>query len=67
MTRKVQVSFSENQLDLIQRLKGTFGNTNAEVVRNIVLAWLSEKSFISNSETNANRKIRTYEKRSKSQ
>ncbi|MDF1629099.1 MAG: hypothetical protein P1U78_04805 [Alcanivoracaceae bacterium] len=47
MTKKIQVSFSDRQMALIQRLKGEFGATDADVVRGIVLAWLAEKSFIS--------------------
>ena len=46
MSKKVQVSFSDSQMTVLEYLKGEFGQTDAEVVRNIVLAWLSEKSFI---------------------
>lgn len=46
MAKKVQVSFSDSQMAILEYLKGEFGETDAEVVRNIVLAWLSEKSFI---------------------
>lgn len=46
MTKKVQVSFSDSQMAILEYLKGELGETDAEVVRNIVLAWLSEKSFI---------------------
>jgi len=45
--RKLQVSFSDKQAELISKLKGEFGNTETEVVRGIVIAWLAEKSFIS--------------------
>ena len=47
MTKKVQVSFSEKQIELLNRLKGEFGETDADVVRSIVISWLAEKSFIS--------------------
>lgn len=47
--KRVQVSFTPQQWDLLKKLKGPMGNTNAEIVRNIVLAWLSEKSLISSS------------------
>lgn len=47
--KRVQVSFTPQQWDLIRKLEGPMGNTNAEIVRNIVLAWLSEKSMISSS------------------
>jgi hypothetical protein len=47
MTKKrVQVSFTEDQWDLIQNMQEDFGTTDAEVVRNIVISWLAEKSFI---------------------
>lgn len=47
MGKKVQVSFSDKQMELILKFKGEFGNTDSEVVRGIVIAWLAEKSFIS--------------------
>lgn len=47
MGKKIQVSFSDKQAELISKLKGEFGNTETEVVRGIVIAWLAEKSFIS--------------------
>ncbi|MDY6216047.1 hypothetical protein [Actinobacillus porcinus] len=47
MSKKIQVSFSDKQAELLSNLKGELGETDAEVVRNIVVAWLSEKSFIS--------------------
>jgi len=46
--KRVQVSFTEDQWELIQNLKNSFGNSDADAVRNIVVAWLAEKSFISN-------------------
>lgn len=47
MSKKIQVSFSDKQAELLSNMKGELGETDAEVVRNIVVAWLSEKSFIS--------------------
>lgn len=47
MSKKIQVSFSDRQIDLIEKLKGEFGDTDSEVVRGIVVSWLAEKSFIS--------------------
>jgi len=47
MSRKIQVSFSDKQLELLGKLKGEFGDSDADVVRSVVLAWLAEKSFIS--------------------
>jgi len=49
MVHKVQVSYTEEQWNLISKVKGIMGKTNAEVIRNITLAWLSEKSLISTS------------------
>lgn len=47
MSKKIQVSFSDKQIELLNRFKGEMGETDAEIVRSIVIAWLSEKSFIS--------------------
>ena len=52
---KVQITLSREQLEMIEKFIGTMGNTQATVVRNIVLAWLAEKSFISD-------KVKTTEK-----
>ena len=49
------VSFTEKQWELIKKLKGEFGDSDSDIVRNIVLAWLSEKSFV--SDTVKNREI----------
>lgn len=46
MPKKVQVTFSDGQWKLIEKLKGTIGDTDSEIVRNIVIAYLSEKSYI---------------------
>jgi hypothetical protein len=45
--KRVQVTFTEEQWSLIERFRGIMGNDDAEIVRNIVLAWLSEKSVVS--------------------
>ncbi|MEM2589580.1 MAG: CopG family transcriptional regulator [Candidatus Bathyarchaeia archaeon] len=44
--KRVQVSFTQGQWELLERFKATMGETDADVVRNIVLAWLAEKSVI---------------------
>ncbi|MHA1506716.1 MAG: CopG family transcriptional regulator [Candidatus Asgardarchaeia archaeon] len=49
MTVRVQVLFTKEQYEIIQKLKGEMGLTDSEVIRNIVLNWLMEKSFISAS------------------
>lgn len=48
-SKRVQVSFTKKQWELIKNLEGEFGSADADIVRNLVLAWLSEKSFISSS------------------
>jgi|Deesub1362A_J573_1020465.scaffolds.fasta_scaffold01285_6 hypothetical protein len=45
--KRVQVTFTKNQWGLIEKLRGTLGQTDAEIIRNIVLMWLSEKSIVS--------------------
>ncbi len=45
--KRVQVAFTMNQWNLIETFRGEFGDGDADIVRNIVLAWLAEKSFIS--------------------
>ena len=44
--KRVQVSFTEEQWEVIEGMKDTLGDSDADVVRNIVIAWLAEKSFI---------------------
>jgi len=46
-TKRVQVSFTNKQWGLIKSLRGEFGNSDSDIVRNIVISWLTEKSFIS--------------------
>lgn len=47
MSKKIQVSFSDAQIQLLELLKGEMGDSDADVVRGIVLAWLAEKGLIS--------------------
>ncbi len=47
--KRVQVTFTEEQWSLIERFRGIMGNEDAEIVRNIVLAWLAEKSVVAES------------------
>jgi hypothetical protein len=44
--KRVQVTFTEEQWSFIERFKGFMGSDDAEIVRNIVLAWLAEKSVV---------------------
>lgn len=47
--KRVLVTFTNEQWNILETLRGEFGKGDAEIVRNIVLAWLSEKSFVSDS------------------
>ena len=47
LMKRIQVTFTKEQWELIEKLKGEMGITDSEIVRNIVLGWLMEKSFIS--------------------
>ena len=48
-TKRVQVTFTEEQWKMIEKFRGIMGNDDAEIVRNIVLSWLAEKSIISST------------------
>lgn len=50
--KRVQVSFTGGQWDIIKHFKETMGDADADVVRNIVLAWLAEKSIITSNVKN---------------
>ncbi len=47
--KRIQVTFTKEQWELIEKLKGEMGITDSEIVRNIVMGWLMEKSFISST------------------
>ena len=42
---KVQVTFNNSQLGLIDRNKGILGRTRAEIVRHIVATWLFDNEI----------------------
>jgi len=44
--RKIVVSFTPKQLKLLDRFMGVLGDSYPEIVRNIVLAYLNEKTYI---------------------
>lgn len=43
--RKILVSFPEGVFEIVRGLKGELGESDSEVVRNIVVAYLSEQGF----------------------
>ena len=44
--KKIVVTLPDETYKLIKKLDG-FGNKDGEIVRNLVISWLSEKSLIS--------------------
>lgn len=46
MGKKVQVTFSNGLWNIVEKLRGKMGDTDSEIVRNIVISYLSEKSYI---------------------
>ncbi|VVB65704.1 Modification methylase MthTI [Candidatus Gugararchaeum adminiculabundum] len=46
MAKKIQVVFTDEQWDVIDTLRGRMGESDADLVRNIAIAWMSEKSMI---------------------
>jgi hypothetical protein len=45
MVKRIMVTLDEDQYRILQGIKG-MGTKDAEIVRNIVVAYLSEKSYI---------------------
>ena len=56
MPKKVQVTFSSGQWSIIEKLRGSLGDSDSEIVRNIVISYLSEKSYIKEETINRNRR-----------
>ncbi|CAB3287310.1 conserved protein of unknown function [Methanocaldococcus lauensis] len=46
MSKRIQVTFTKEQWSMIEKFRGILGESDAELIRNIVLIWLSEKSII---------------------
>ncbi len=44
--KRVMVNFTDEQWKIIEKLRGVMGNSDSELVRNIVIAWLSEKGYL---------------------
>jgi hypothetical protein len=43
---QINVKLTNEQKEIVDKLVGVMGGTEAEVVRNIFLAWLSDKSVL---------------------
>jgi metal-responsive CopG/Arc/MetJ family transcriptional regulator len=48
--RKILVSLPEGVFNLVEELKGKFGESDSEVIRTIVISFLSEKGYLSKRE-----------------
>jgi hypothetical protein len=47
-----KLTFSDGQWRPLEKLRGAIGDTDSEIVRNIVISYLSEKSHIKEEATN---------------
>ena len=47
MMKKILVSLPEGVFDLVRNLRGELGESDSEVVRNIIVAYLSEQGYFS--------------------
>jgi Holliday junction resolvasome RuvABC DNA-binding subunit len=49
MVKRIMVTLDDEQYEILQRLKG-FGKKDAEKIRNVLIAYLSEKSYLKEGE-----------------
>ncbi|MEM2129406.1 MAG: CopG family transcriptional regulator [Candidatus Bathyarchaeia archaeon] len=45
MVKRIMVTLDDEQYEIIKKIKG-FGTKDAEKIRNIIIAFLSEKSYL---------------------
>lgn len=48
--KRVLVSIPEGTLKIVRDLKGKFGESDSEIIRSIVVAYLSEKGYLNKGE-----------------
>ena len=48
--KKIQVIFTNDQWHVVDKLRGKMGESDADLVRNIVISWLSEKSLMTSDQ-----------------
>ena len=46
MSERILVSFTSEQRKMLKSLNGIMGNTDAEIVRTIVMSWLSQQDYL---------------------
>jgi hypothetical protein len=44
--KRVLVTFTHEQWNILESLKGEIGRSDADVVRNIIVTWLIDKKFL---------------------
>jgi hypothetical protein len=47
MSEKILVTLTDEQHKLVKSLNGILGNGNSQVIRTIVMSWLSEQGYLS--------------------
>jgi len=50
--KRILVSLPEGIFKIVKELKGTLGDSDSEVVRDIVVAYLSEQGYLAKGENN---------------
>ena len=63
-THRIIVTFDKDQMEIIKSLKG-FGIENGEIVRSIVMAYLSEHDYIKQASIDRDRVIEESDKKYK--
>jgi hypothetical protein len=46
MGKRVNISLSDEQIEMVREFKGIMGNSDSEIIRNILLAWFNEQGII---------------------
>jgi hypothetical protein len=54
--QRIQVTFDKDQIEIIRSLKG-FGTEDADIVRSVVMAYLSEHGYIKQASIDRDRMI----------
>ena len=44
--KRVMVNFTDEQWTLLEKFRGLFGRSDSEIVKYIVMAYLSEKTYV---------------------
>ena len=44
--KRIMVNFTDEQWTVLERFRGLFGNTDSEIVKYVLMSYLSEKTYI---------------------